>query len=73
RIALSHGVDRVEKAHFGVSSITAWLAQASDKALPDRARRGPRDSLVRGSTICCLALLDRWIANGRFLCVYPVV
>jgi hypothetical protein len=35
-IALSHGVDRGCVVAAGVNSITAWLTQASDRALPDR-------------------------------------
>ena len=34
----SHGVDGAAGAAVGVSSITAWLTQASDKVLPDRFR-----------------------------------
>ena len=33
---LSQGVSRTAGAVIGVSRITAWLTQASDKTLPDR-------------------------------------
>jgi hypothetical protein len=38
RCALSHGVASDRFPVFGVSSITAWLTQASDRALPNRPR-----------------------------------
>ena len=37
-LPLSHGVDGAAWAVVGVSRITAWLTQASDKVLPDRFR-----------------------------------
>jgi hypothetical protein len=37
-IALSHGVDGGWRAAAGVNRITAWLTQASDRALPDRSK-----------------------------------
>jgi hypothetical protein len=33
---LSHGVEHGRRAAAGVSRITAWLTQASDKVLPGR-------------------------------------